>query len=868
MLKYKSADYSNNSKRLLLPVFYDVDPSDIRKQSGCISDAFSKHEEIFQREVDDLKRKDLMHKMTQWRTALTQVANLGGMALQNLTNGYESKFILKIVNAVKDKVTCNMLSITPRPVGIDASVKTINLWVRNGSPNVEVFALYGIGGVGKTTIAKYVYYMNLRLFEGGSFLENIREYSERSDGFVCLQRQLLSDISKGKTPTINNINDGILKIQGALCHRKLLIMLDDVDQSMGREIIRQQSPRDPGKRSRLWHHKDSLGILKEETGTGSIEGLALDMSVTNGYQTELRTEAFSMMHKLRLLKLNNVRLSGGYKEFPKKLKWLCWQGYPLRCLANDFPLSSLVEIDMQSSKLQTFVLGNMLLGSLKYLNLSHCHCIVQIPKFAQLPALEELILEDCASLVKIDKSIQMAEGLVILNLKDCKLLKKLPKNIGMLKLLETLIISGCSDLCMLPVELRKMESLKVFQADGLNFGNSSSSTPENESKMKIGPQLSLTSLPCNYITRLSLVNCNLRDTAFPKDFYEAPLLEYLNLSNNPIHVLPDCFKGLKRLQYFYSENCYQLQALEDLPDITNLVVTKCPLLERIRCKPGASLKYFFYPLGCEKLLEMEGTFKVVPIGKIDAGFIKDCGIDDVESMKKIQIRLYNNYTCIETRCPIQGVYDNQQGGNAFSIFYPGSGAPLWFASQRNVPSVSFIVSSHSKLRYMNTCIVYNFRPDSIPMFNMIITNKTKDKMIIYSPSCYGIPEGDQYMTWLSHWKFGCHEMGPGDEVNILILDFECDTDFEVKEIGVDLVYEEQKQAGVNLAKRQKIQQICDETSQYVIPVDLQPEVHNETTKLYFVGSNVLSTYKFVRIFFGGHVLEETGERFGPDSGLD
>lgn len=88
------------------------------------------------------------------------------------------------------------------------------------------------------------------------------------------------------------------------------------------------------------------------------------MSVANGCQTELRTEAFSMMHKLRLLKLNNVWLSGGYKDFPKRLKWLCWQGYPFRCLAKDFPVSSLVAIDMQSSKLQTFMRGNMVIHAI------------------------------------------------------------------------------------------------------------------------------------------------------------------------------------------------------------------------------------------------------------------------------------------------------------------------------------------------------------------------------------------------------------------------------------------------------------------------------------------------------------------------
>ncbi|WOH00342.1 hypothetical protein DCAR_0519701 [Daucus carota subsp. sativus] len=42
-----------------------------------------------------------------------------------------------------------------------------------------------------------------------------------------------------------------------------LIMHESI-QSMGREIIRQQSPRNPGQRSRLWHCKDSLKVLKDE----------------------------------------------------------------------------------------------------------------------------------------------------------------------------------------------------------------------------------------------------------------------------------------------------------------------------------------------------------------------------------------------------------------------------------------------------------------------------------------------------------------------------------------------------------------------------------------------------------------------------
>ncbi|XP_063940915.1 disease resistance protein TAO1-like isoform X1 [Daucus carota subsp. sativus] len=285
-------------------------------------------------------------------------------------------------------------------------------------------------------------------------------------------------------------------------------------QSMGREITCQQSLKEPGQRSRLWYYKDSLEILSDQTGTGVLEGVALDMNMTNACQTELQTVAFSMMRKLRLLKLNNVQLSGGYTDFPKKLKWLTWHNFSLRALPNGFPLSSLVAIDMQSSKLQRLVQGNMLLGSLKFLNLSHSHDLVKSPNFAEFNALEQLILEDCVSLIEIDESIGMAEGLVLLDIKDCKLLKRLPKNIYKLKCLETLIISGCSNIRMLDAEMKNMESLKDFHADGLDFGNSSYRNQKSESwldffqglvsKPRRDPEPSLTSLPFNSITLLSL----------------------------------------------------------------------------------------------------------------------------------------------------------------------------------------------------------------------------------------------------------------------------------------------------------------------------------------------------------------------------
>ncbi|XP_063938964.1 uncharacterized protein LOC135148307 [Daucus carota subsp. sativus] len=333
---------------------------------------------------------------------------------------------------------------------------------------------------------------------------------------------------------------------------------------------------------------------------------------------------------------------------------------------------------------------------------------------------------------------------------------------------------------------------------------------------------------------------------------------------NPIRFLPDCFRVLKAVKSLVLSNCNQLQILEDLPETEELWAVECRLLEKITLKPGLLIKGYDFPYKCEKLLEMESLFKVVPIDEIDPDLINNCGIYDVESMKTIQIRLYNSYTFTERRCPVQGVHENRHG-HLFSIFYPGSSVPIWFSSRSYMPSLSFIIS-HSKLRYLNTCIVYKLNGEQYCYFYLISHNKTKDQMIVHRPGCYGIPEGDECMTWLCHWKFSSHEAGPGDEINVSMYSYYSDNTFKVKEIGIHLVYEEQEQAGVPLAKRQKMEHTSDKSSQCVVPMGMRPLAHHGTTRLYFVGCGVTTTNSWVERYFGKYV--ETGEPSSSDIELD
>jgi hypothetical protein len=127
------------------------------------------------------------------------------------------------VEKVLKNLDQKMFHVPPHFIGRDPLVQDINSWLQDGSHGAAIALLYGIGGVGKTAIAKSVYNQNFYKFEGKSFLSNFR-----SKDIVCLQRQLLSDILKKTVDEINDEDEGILKIKDALCCRRTLIVLDDV----------------------------------------------------------------------------------------------------------------------------------------------------------------------------------------------------------------------------------------------------------------------------------------------------------------------------------------------------------------------------------------------------------------------------------------------------------------------------------------------------------------------------------------------------------------------------------------------------------------------------------------------------------------
>ncbi|KAM5569752.1 hypothetical protein ABKV19_016987, partial [Rosa sericea] len=113
----KILEWKKSNQQLVRPVFYKVDPSDIRNHRGSFGEALANHE---------CKFKDNSDKVQKWKSALSEAAHLSGWPLLN-EHCSESSVIHEIVKEISEQVINSAyMDVAKYPVGIKPRVQEIH----------------------------------------------------------------------------------------------------------------------------------------------------------------------------------------------------------------------------------------------------------------------------------------------------------------------------------------------------------------------------------------------------------------------------------------------------------------------------------------------------------------------------------------------------------------------------------------------------------------------------------------------------------------------------------------------------------------------------------------------------------------------
>ncbi|KAL4602270.1 hypothetical protein ACB092_10G040900 [Castanea dentata] len=410
-------------------------------------------------------------------------------------------------------------------------------------------------------------------------------------------------------------------------------------RDMGRDIVRQESPDEPGKRSRLWHYEDIDNVLKNNTGTKKVQAMDIrgaeacwpSFTFSKKQKWPLwNPNAFSKMSNLKFLRVCNVFPHYVPENLPNSLRYLEWSGYPAKSLPWSQP-NELVQLHLQHSKIEFLWKGMKIFDKLKSIHMAGSSDMIITPNFNGVPNLEELVLEGCSKLRELHPSIGKLKNLKLLNLEECQELTSLPNKFE-LKSLVTLNLTRCSKVKKIPEFGGNMKHLQELLLEGIAITELPSSV-----ECLIGLNIlilrfckKLVCLPntiCNLtsLKNLDLLGC-LKFDKLPKDLGNIVSLKELGLSQTAIKELPSSVEfliGLTSLSLTYCNNFVLLPStICSLKSLDEIILSECSKFNKLPKDLGNIISLKELDLSGTTIKELPSSVKfLIALTSLD---LRDC----------------------------------------------------------------------------------------------------------------------------------------------------------------------------------------------------------------------------------------------------
>ncbi|KAH9288615.1 hypothetical protein KI387_032732 [Taxus chinensis] len=211
------------TKAKFIPVFYEVEPWELRHiEKGVYAKAFSENE----------RKGRYLNDLETWKRALNTAASFSGYELKRDEHYYS--FCTRLVSAVQQEVERRKpLDVAKHAVGLDELVEDFESQRgQNGEEEkFKIIGIFGMGGCGKTTLAKELFNCRRLKYNGSCFLSDVREASAKGE-LTTLQTKILKDLVNEGHSNFQSVAEGTTYVRRRLesaSHSRFFMVLDNID---------------------------------------------------------------------------------------------------------------------------------------------------------------------------------------------------------------------------------------------------------------------------------------------------------------------------------------------------------------------------------------------------------------------------------------------------------------------------------------------------------------------------------------------------------------------------------------------------------------------------------------------------------------